>query len=88
METVDQDFAAMLLPYLKYAGDGADLTPDAELRALGLDSMRAVELLFAVEDTYAVVIPDERLTDATFATVGSLWTVIEAELGTETRRSA
>jgi acyl carrier protein len=87
MDTVDQDFAALLLHYLKLAG-AADLTPDAELRALGLDSMRAVELLFAVEDAYAVVIPDERLTDETFATVGSLWAVVEAAAGATTGRPA
>lgn len=87
MDTVDQNFAALLLPYLKYAG-AADLTPDAGLRALGLDSMRAVELLFAVEDAYAVVIPDERLTDETFATVGSLWAVVEAAARATTGRSA
>lgn len=69
-------FVAVLRPYLKYAGD-AEITAEANLRDLGLDSLRAIELLFAVEDTFGVVIPDERLTDATFRTPGSLWSVIE-----------
>jgi len=43
---------------------------------LGLDSMRAIELLFALEDAYQVSVPDELLTDATFETAGSLWTAV------------
>jgi acyl carrier protein len=73
---VNAEFAALLRPHLKYVGD-REITGDASLRDLGLDSMRAIELLFAVEDAYGVVIPDERLTDATFATGGSLWSVID-----------
>lgn len=80
MSTLDAEFAALLSRYLKYAGAG-ELTGDARLRDLGLDSMRAIDLLFAVEDQYGVTIPDERLTDATFETGNSLWSVI-AELST------
>ena len=73
---MNTEFVALLRPYLKYAGD-QEITAESRLRDLGLDSMRAIELLFAVEDTYGVVIPDERLVDATFETGSSLWTVIE-----------
>jgi acyl carrier protein len=73
---VNAEFVALLRPYLKYAGD-QEICTDSRLRDLGLDSMRAIELLFAVEDTFGVVIPDERLTEATFETGGSLWSVIE-----------
>lgn len=73
---MDTEFAALLRPYLKYAGD-QEITADACLRDLGLDSMRAIELLFAVEDAFEVIIPDEKLTDATFETSRSLWSVIE-----------
>jgi len=73
---VNADFAALLRPYLKYAGD-QEITAESSLRDLGLDSMKAIELLFAVEDAYGVVIPDDRLTEATFETGSSLWTVIE-----------
>lgn len=73
---MNEDFVALLRRHLAYVGD-MPLTADSDLRALGLDSMRAIELLFAVEDTFGVVIPDERLTDATFATGGALWSVIE-----------
>jgi len=73
---VNAEFTALLRPHLKYAGD-RDIPGDASLRDLGLDSMRAIDLLFAVEDAYGVVIPDERLTEATFETGRALWSVIE-----------
>jgi acyl carrier protein len=72
---VDGDFIAMLRPFLPYLDD-QEILPDARLRDLGLDSMREVQLLFAVEDTYGIVLPDEMLTDTTFATAGQLWTAI------------
>jgi acyl carrier protein len=73
---VNAEFVALLRPYLKYAGD-EEITADAKLRDLGLDSQRAIELLFAIEDRFGIVIPDEQLTDSTFETPGSLWAVIE-----------
>ena len=69
----------MLEPFLKYAGS-APITAESSLRELGLDSMRAIELLFAIEDTYQVAMPDELLNDETFATAGSLWAAIESLL--------
>jgi acyl carrier protein len=76
---VDARFSAMLRPFLKYAGAG-DLTPESSLRDLGLDSMQAIELLFAIEDTYLVTLPDELLNDTTFETAGNLWAAIEGLL--------
>lgn len=69
-------FVDLLRPYLKYA-DGQPITEGSSLRDLGLDSMREIEVLFAIEDAYGVAIPDERLTDDTFETTGSLWSVID-----------
>jgi acyl carrier protein len=73
---LDAHFLALLRSHLKYAGD-VPLTGQSCLRDLGLDSMRSIELLFAVEDTYGVAIPDERLTDDTFETAETLWAVVE-----------
>jgi len=73
---VDEQFVTLLRPFLKYAGD-QEITPDSRLRDLGLDSMRAIELLFALEDAYDVVVPDEKLVEDTFETVDSLWTMIQ-----------
>lgn len=82
---MDNNFSTMLRPYLKYAGT-IDIGADSVLRDLGLDSMRAIELLFAIEDTYGVVMPDEYLNDVAFATAGSLWAAIES-LGPAGRQS-
>ncbi|MER7156076.1 acyl carrier protein [Streptomyces lydicus] len=81
---MDARFTALLRPFLKHTGpDDLTLTPDTDLRALGVDSMQAIELLFAVEDTYGITLPDEELNDTTFATAGSLWRVIAAQLPEE-----
>ncbi|HTZ45350.1 MAG TPA: acyl carrier protein [Jatrophihabitans sp.] len=72
---MDSDFPAVLRPFLKYAGTH-EINADTSLREMGLDSMRAIELLFAIEDTYAVAMPDEFLTDMTFETAGNLWGII------------
>lgn len=73
---MNAEFTALLRPYLKYAGD-QEIGGDVCLRDLGLDSMRAIEVLFAVENAFGIMIPDEKLTDATFQTPLTLWSVIE-----------
>jgi acyl carrier protein len=73
---VDAEFVELVRPFLKFAGD-QELTPASRLRELGLDSMRAIEMLFALEDTYGVIVPDEKLVEESFETCGSLWTMVE-----------
>ncbi|WP_405782629.1 acyl carrier protein [Streptomyces sp. NBC_00859] len=78
---MDSRFTELLRPFLKNAGpDGIVITPETDLRRLGVDSMQAIELLFSVEDTFGISLPDEELNDTTFATAGSLWHVISAQL--------
>ncbi|NDZ79681.1 acyl carrier protein [Streptomyces sp. SID10853] len=78
---MDSRFTELLRPFLKNAGPGGvEITPDTDLRRLGVDSMQAIELLFSVEDTFGISLPDEELNDTTFATAGSLWRVITAQL--------
>ncbi|MEU3255131.1 acyl carrier protein [Streptomyces sp. NPDC006997] len=72
---MDPRFLELLAPFLKFLGD-REITPEASLRALGLDSMQAIELLFEIEDTYGVTLPDDDMNDATFATAASLWAVV------------
>jgi acyl carrier protein len=72
---INSGFVDMLTPFLKYAA-GRPIGPDDSLRDLGLDSMREIELLFAIEDSYGVTLPDEMLTDTTFGTPGQLWSAI------------
>lgn len=73
---MDQQFVNTLRPFLKYAGD-KEITESSRLRDLGLDSMREIELLFAIEDAYGIVLPEERLVDRTFDTGGDLWATVQ-----------
>ncbi|MEU9119877.1 acyl carrier protein [Streptomyces sp. NPDC048506] len=78
---MDARFTTLLRPFLKHAGpDEVVIAPDTDLRRLGVDSMQAIELLFAIEDTFGIALPDEELNDATFSTAGALWRVISAQL--------
>jgi acyl carrier protein len=69
------DFVALLRPFLRFAGE-QPITEESRLRELGLDSMQAIEVLFALEDGFGVTLPDEALSEATFETAGSLWEVV------------
>ncbi|MFF5019734.1 acyl carrier protein [Streptomyces sp. NPDC001165] len=73
---VDPRLVELLPPFLKFMGDH-ELTAESDLRSLGLDSMQAIELLFAIEDTFGVVLQDDDLTEATFATVEGLWSAVQ-----------
>ncbi len=73
---MNDEFLSLLRPFLRYAGD-RPIRAETPLRDLGLDSMRTIELLFAIEETYEVIVPDGMLTDATFETTGSLWAALE-----------
>jgi len=81
---MDPNFPDVVRPFLKFHA-GGPLTADARLFDLGLDSMQAVELLFAIEDAYGIEIPEDMLRDATFETLGSLWSAV-AETAANTRR--
>jgi acyl carrier protein len=76
---MDPRFTELLTPFLKFLG-GQEITAGSPLRDLGLDSMQAIELLFALEDTFGVTLPDEDMNDATFATAGSLWNATSAAM--------
>ncbi|MEV1063142.1 acyl carrier protein [Streptomyces sp. NPDC050263] len=76
---MDARSTEMLTPFLPFLGDQA-ITPDTRLRELGLDSMQAIELMFALEDTFGVQLPDEALTEDTFTTAGSLWNAAVAAM--------
>lgn len=74
---MDPRFVDLLSPFLKFRND-RPITADSRLRELGLDSMKSIDLLFAIEDTFDVSLPDEDLNDTTFATAGSLWRAVDA----------
>lgn len=50
----------------------ADVSPDNELATFGLNSMKAVEVLFGLEDAFGIVVDEMELEDDTFHSLGSL----------------
>jgi acyl carrier protein len=72
----DDDYEKILRGSLKFLKPDQALEPDAELSALGLDSLEMVGLMASLEDHYGIVFPDEDLTVQTFRTPGSLWSVL------------
>ncbi|MEU8289085.1 phosphopantetheine-binding protein [Micromonospora sp. NPDC048905] len=77
---MNPEFVALLSRFLKYATPD-QITDDAVLHDLGLDSMQSIELLFAIEDDFGVSLPDEALTESTFTTAGSLWAAVRTARG-------
>ncbi len=65
--------------HLDAVPEGTPIPVDAKLADLGLTSVRAVSLVFDLEETFEFEFPDEMLSEATFATRGSLEAVF-AEL--------
>lgn len=72
----DRGFEGSLRRFLPFLSGSESLAGHAALRDLGLDSMRAVELLAALENDYGVRFRDDLLTMDTFATAGTLWTAL------------
>ena len=79
---MDPRFVALLAETLPLVGD-RPVTTDDRLRDLGMDSMLAVELLVAIEEVFAVALPDEELNETTFATAGSLWAAVANALAAQ-----
>jgi acyl carrier protein len=75
---IPRSFRKTLLAHLPYAVD-EDFTAADDLAALGLNSMGLVQLLTDLEETFGLELPDELITEETFATAGSLWATV-AEL--------
>jgi acyl carrier protein len=69
---MDERFTTLVGRHLRFLPEDGNLAPNSRLRELGLDSMHAIELVFAIEDEYGVTVPDELLNDRTFETAGSL----------------
>ena len=82
MSTIDgARYEDVLRRHLKHLPDGAPLRPDSDLKGLGLDSMASVDLLFELEDTFDVALPDDYLVERTFATPQALREAIDAVQG-------
>ncbi|MEU6746229.1 acyl carrier protein [Spirillospora sp. NPDC046719] len=61
----------MSTPFLPYLG-AEPLAPEPPLRDMRLDSMQAIELMFALEDAFGIRLPEEVLVEETFRTAGNL----------------
>jgi len=57
------------------------LTPDAELEALGLDSLSVIEFMFNIEDEFNIKLPDERVELKTIQDIASVVDRLIAEQG-------
>ena len=68
-------FGKTVLAHLPFA-DGEELSDGDDLAALGLDSMGIVRLLADLEEEFGIEVPDELITEDSFATAGSLWQAV------------
>jgi len=55
-----------------------DLTPDAQLESLGLDSLSVIEFMFNIEDEFKIKLPDERVE---IKTIRDIVSIIERQQG-------
>ena len=77
MSDVTEKIVAALAEYLRR--DPASIAPDQHLRDdLGLDSMAVIELLYKIEETFDLQIPDQDLVG--LSTVGAVAKYVEHRL--------
>ena len=80
-ESIQHDLVKLLQQHTQA---GADITVQSHLVAdLGIDSLGVMEILADVEDTFALSIPDDALTDV--ETVADVATAIETRLARDGR---
>ncbi|WP_181794686.1 acyl carrier protein [Streptomyces sp. WELS2] len=77
----DEEFEALVRGAASRLPAGIPLDTDTDLSAHGLDSVEVVALIMRIETAYGIVMPDELLQYANFATPGALWAVLEKVRG-------
>ncbi|MGF1425356.1 acyl carrier protein [Kitasatospora sp. LaBMicrA B282] len=75
----DQTFDVVLRQVLPGLPADSSIDPDQELRSLGLDSMKTVELLLGLETAYGTTLFDE-LDYQNFATPRTLWSFVSPQI--------
>jgi acyl carrier protein len=65
-------FLAIMRHHLRFLSEDQPLPVDEELRTLGLDSLKAIDLLLELELSFNIVFPDSLLMDDTFRTARNL----------------
>jgi acyl carrier protein len=73
---MDASFLAAVSDKAKHLPPGEPIDVDTALSSLGVDSMAAVNLLLELEELFDIVMPDDLLTEETFATARTLWAAI------------
>jgi len=58
-----------------------DLSPDAQLDSLGMDSLSVIEFMFTLEDELNIKIANDRVED--FKTVGDVADIIDKIIATQ-----
>ncbi|WP_250405127.1 acyl carrier protein [Streptomyces cellostaticus] len=76
----DEKFSTILRQVLPDFSPDVLIDPDQELRNLGLDSMKTVELLLGLESAYGAILFDDELDPRVFSTPRSLWTFVTERL--------
>jgi len=80
MKTIDRIRAILVADYQI---DPSHLAPGARLEDLGVDSIGLAELMFTMEDTFGIAIPDEPLALDTLAdVVTQIDRLVAAQVGT------
>jgi acyl carrier protein len=69
---LDPKLREVIRRHLSYLRVDEDLPDDAVLKDLGLDSMRAVDLMFDLEEAFGITMPDEALMPETFGTPATI----------------
>lgn len=72
----DERFEHILRGHLPFLPASEPLDPGQDLRAAGLDSLGAVDLLVALESEYGVRLAEEAMSIDTFATPAALWNTL------------
>jgi len=67
----------VLRDHMPDAPEEGPLAPETNLVDLGIDSLRLVELIIALEDTFDVMIPDEEMLAENFRTVGTIGALVD-----------
>lgn len=71
-------FLALVRQHLRLADGDLELTMNAELDGLGLDSISALNLMLDLEEAFGVVFQNSMFTAETFATPNSLWETLSS----------
>lgn len=74
----DERFESIIRDRLPHLRPDLPLEPDLVLSAHGLDSMGTLGLITALEDEYALTLPDEAVTPTNFVTPRTVWEMLRA----------